>query len=121
MKNSIIWKLIFTAVIMAWAVLSLFPIKDTDFRDYVLAHRSLREGARHQPSQVAVPAEGLPDQPGPADLQHRGEPEQQDGADAVVHGAAMLAGRSRFVQPPAGPLTGWRLGPARHRLSRWTP
>ncbi|WP_269537588.1 protein translocase subunit SecD [Cerasicoccus fimbriatus] len=37
MKNSIIWKLIFTAVIMAWAVLSLFPIKDTDFRDYVLA------------------------------------------------------------------------------------
>ncbi|WP_309398682.1 protein translocase subunit SecD [Cerasicoccus maritimus] len=37
MKNSIIWKLILTAVIMAWAVLSLFPVNDTDFRDYIIA------------------------------------------------------------------------------------
>ncbi|WP_309380984.1 protein translocase subunit SecD [Cerasicoccus frondis] len=37
MKNSIIWKLILTAVIMAWAVLSLFPINDTNFRDFIIA------------------------------------------------------------------------------------
>jgi len=37
MKNSILWKLIVTAIIMAWAILSLFPLNDTDFRDYVMA------------------------------------------------------------------------------------
>ncbi|GHB90644.1 protein translocase subunit SecD [Cerasicoccus arenae] len=37
MKTSIIWKLVITAVIMAWAVLSLFPLNDTDFREYVVA------------------------------------------------------------------------------------
>ncbi len=37
MKQSIFWKLLITAVIMAWAVLSLFPLNDTDFREYVVA------------------------------------------------------------------------------------
>lgn len=37
MKNSIFWKLFATAVIMAWAVLSLFPLQDTDFREYLIA------------------------------------------------------------------------------------
>ncbi|MGE9295315.1 MAG: protein translocase subunit SecD [Puniceicoccales bacterium] len=37
MKNSIIWKLIISAIILAWALLSLFPLKDTDFRDFVVS------------------------------------------------------------------------------------
>jgi len=37
MKNSIIWKLIVSGIILAWALLSLFPLRDTDFRDYVVS------------------------------------------------------------------------------------
>lgn len=37
MKQSIFWKLVITAIIMAWAILSLFPLNDTEFREYVMA------------------------------------------------------------------------------------
>ncbi|MEO0794199.1 MAG: protein translocase subunit SecD [Verrucomicrobiota bacterium] len=53
MKNSIFWKLILTAAILAWAVLGLFPLKDTDFRDYIIG-QSIAERVEDEGKQPTV-------------------------------------------------------------------
>lgn len=36
MKGSIIWKLLLTCAVVAWAVSNLFPVRDTPFQEYVV-------------------------------------------------------------------------------------
>ena len=34
-SSGIVWKLVVTALVLAWAAASMFPIKDTPFEDYI--------------------------------------------------------------------------------------